>query len=54
MEKSRRRWAWFLGLLAVVAVVGCDLPDGQTETNRSGSQDGASIGDSIDEVIKNP
>jgi hypothetical protein len=54
MGKSAYQWAWFLGLLAAVSTVGCDLPNEQFDTDRSGSQEDGSIGDRIDNVIKNP
>jgi len=54
MGKSACRWAWVLGLVAAVSTVGCDLPNEQLDTDRSGSQKEGSIGDSIDDVIKSP
>jgi len=52
MVTSDCRWAWFLGLLAVVALAGCDSSGGGSAGGQAEKKQSRDVGEQVDAVIK--
>ena len=52
MVTSDCRWAWFLALLAVVTLAGCDSSGGGSAGGQAEKKQSRDVGEQVDAVIK--